>query len=229
MDLQRFYDSITENRIFGIFKSLGYHPNLAVSLAKICTLVPDEYILRSFKLKEKELKDLLIDNQIGILAQGAPSSPKISNLICQSLDRRLLGLAVKHELKYSRYADDLTFSGDYENLIKVKRIISRIVKEEKLFVNHSKTKLIKQGGKFFITGLNVDNDKTTIPRKTKKKIEHHLFHCKKNGVANHLKTCGITNRNFKDWLLGNIAFVFSVEQDLGKKYFDDFNQIQWPI
>lgn len=229
MDLLRFYDSITEKRIYGIFKSLGYHPNLAVSLAKICTFVPDGLILQSFKKKEKALYEALLKNNEGILAQGAPSSPKISNLVCQSLDRRLKGLAHTQSLNYSRYADDLTFSGDYESLKRIKPVVSRIVHEEHLFVNHSKTQFIKKGGKFFVTGINVDNNKSTVPRKFKKKIEHHLYHCNKNGVEAHIIKCKINNRNFKQWLLGNIAFVFSIEEELGQKYFDEFNKILWPI
>ncbi|MFN3785158.1 MAG: hypothetical protein ACK4R6_14675, partial [Spirosomataceae bacterium] len=68
-----------------------------------------------------------------------------------------------------------------------------------------------------------------VPKKKKLEIEHHLYHCIKNGVQNHLTTSNITNRNFKDWLLGNIAFVNSVEKELAEKYFKQFNEIQWPI
>ncbi len=113
--------------------------NLAVSLAKICTIVPHEQFLNSFKKKELELKNLIIKQAEGILPQGAPSSPKLSNLISISIDNRLSKLAQKNELAYSRYADDITFSGNVEVLKKVKSTIYRIIKEENLFVNYSKT------------------------------------------------------------------------------------------
>lgn len=229
IDLLRFYDSINERRVYGVFKHMGYHSNLAVSLSKICTIVPDEQFLNSFKKKELELKNLIIKKAEGILPQGAPSSPKLSNLISISIDNRLSKLAHKYELAYSRYADDITFSGNIVVLKKVKSTIYRIIEDENLFVNYSKTKLLIKGNPFFVTGLSVNNDHVTIPKKRKTDIEHHLFHCIKNGVETHILKCGIKNKNFKDWLLGNIAFVFSVEKELGKKYFEDYNKIQWPI
>jgi RNA-directed DNA polymerase len=229
IDLLRFYDSINERRVYSVFKKIGYHPNLSVSFAKICTIVPNEQFLRSFKKTELELKNIIIKKAEGILPQGAPSSPKLSNLISISIDNRLSKLALKYELAYSRYADDITFSGNIEVLKKVKSTIYRIIKDENLLVNYSKTKLLIKGNPFFVTGLSVNNDHVTIPKKRKIDIEHHLFHCLKNGVETHILKCGIKNKNFKDWLLGNIAFVFSVEKELGEKYFEKYNKIQWPI
>jgi len=229
LDLLRFYDSINEKRIYGIFKSIGYHTNLCVSLAKICTIVPDKLFCNSFQKKELLLKDFILNKNEGILAQGAPTSPKLSNLITRNLDKRLTGLSLKNGINYSRYADDITFSGNLNQLVKIKKIAYRIIREENLFVNYSKTKLIKKGGQFYVTGLNVDNDTVTVSNKKKREIEHHIFHCIKNGVENHLIISKIYNRNFKDWLLGNIAFIYSVEKEIGQKYFDDFNKIQWPI
>lgn len=229
IDLMRFFDTINEKRIYGIFKNIGFQKNLAVSMAKICTIEPDEKFIKSFKKNEIQIKDFIVNNKEGVLPQGAPTSPKLSNLVTLKLDKRLLGLALKNQLNYSRYADDITFSGSVEKLKKIKKIIYKIIQEEKFFVNYSKTKLLIRGNPFFVTGLSVNNDKVTIPRKRKINIEHHLYHCLKNGVENHLKVSGINHRNFKDWLLGNIAFIYSVEKELGQRYFDEFNKIQWPI
>lgn len=229
IDLLRFYDSINERRIYGIFKALGYHPNLAVYLAKICSVEPDNNFLKSFKKQEQTLRNITANRGEGILPQGAPTSPKLSNLIVRRLDMRLSALAKKHNLAYSRYADDITFSGNEEVLVKIKRIVYKVVSKENLFVNHAKTKLLKRGSRFFVTGLSVNKESVTIPRKFKTNIEHHLFHCIKNGVQSHLNKSKVKNRNFKDWLLGNIAYVFSVEKEIGQKYFDEFNKIQWPI
>jgi len=229
IDLLRFYDSINEKRILGIFKSMGYHQNLAVSLAKICTLRPNQTFLNSFKSTEQTLKDRIKKSVEGILPQGAPTSPKLSNLIARRLDIRLAALGNKNNLSYSRYADDITFSGEIESLNNIRKIIYRIIREENFYVNYDKTKLLIRGNPFFVTGLSVNNNIVTVPKKRKKDIEHHLFHCIKNGVEIHLNKCGIKKRNFKDWLLGNIAFVYSVEKPLGEKYFNDFNKIEWPM
>ncbi|MBF2707442.1 reverse transcriptase family protein [Flavobacterium soyangense] len=229
IDLMRFFDTINEKRIYGLFKNFGYHKNLAVSFAKICTIEPNEKFMKSFKKNEIGIKNFIIENEEGILPQGSPTSPKLSNLVAFKLDKRLYGLALKSKLNYSRYADDITFSGNLDTLKKIKSIIYKIINEERFFVNHSKTKLLIRGNPFFVTGLSVNNNYVTIPKKRKIDIEHHLFHCLENGVEEHMKICEIKKRNFKDWLLGNIAFVYSVEKELGQKYFDSFNKIQWPI
>ncbi|WP_346238682.1 reverse transcriptase family protein [Niabella insulamsoli] len=229
IDLQRFYDSINEKRVFGIFKSVGYHSNLAVSLAKICTFLPSFSLLNSFTKTEKELKDKIQQSREGILPQGAPTSPKLANLISRRLDKRIAKLAERRGLSYSRYADDLTLSGNYEELRAVKKGVFRIITGENFYVNNNKTKLLRRGNRFLVTGLSVHNNAVSVPKAKKRVIEHHLFHCNDNGVEQHLKTASIKNRNFKDWLLGNIAFVFSIEKELGEKYFEQFNKINWPI
>ena len=229
IDLLRFYDSINEKRVFGIFRSIGYHPNLAVSMAKICTVEPDLNLIYSFKKNEINLQNFIIDKNEGILAQGSPTSPKLSNLILINLDKRLTGLANKYGLNYSRYADDITFSGNIVQLKRIKKIVYHIINGENLFVNYGKTKIIKRGGQFLITGINVEGKICKVPGKKKREIEHPLFHCINNGVKNHLRAAGIKNRNFKDWLFGNISFVYSIEKETGQKYFEEFNKIRWPI
>ena len=229
IDLLKFYDSINEKRIFGVFKDIGFHPNLSVSLAKICTLVPDEFFLESFTAKEQQLKNIISTHGLGILPQGGPTSPKISNLITRKLDARLSGLALSNGLCYSRYADDMTFSGNKDTLEKIIKVAYRIIKEESFVINYDKTKVLKRGSQFFVTGLSVNNDLVTVPRKRKKEIENHLYFCTKYGVLSHLEKCKIKNHNFKDWLLGNITFVYSIEKEIGDSYFKKFNEIIWPV
>ncbi|WP_430905587.1 retron St85 family RNA-directed DNA polymerase [Maribacter sp. 2-571] len=229
IDLLRFFDSINERRIYGIFKSLGYRENLCVYFAKICTIEQDEAFFKAFKKNEQTLKEYLIEKNEGILPQGAPSSPKLSNLILRRLDYRLSRLCEKRKINYSRYADDLTFSGNEEDLKKIKKIAYKIIQSENLFVNFGKTRFLKRGSPFYVTGLSIHNDKVKVIGRKKKEIEHHLYHCHKNGVVGHLTRAGITNKNFKDWLFGSICFVYSIEPEIGQTFFDKFNKINWPL
>jgi RNA-directed DNA polymerase len=229
IDLLRFFDSINEKRIYGIFKSLGYKENLCVSFAKICTIEHEEKFYDSFEKSEQKLKSYLTNKKEGVLPQGAPSSPKLANLILRRLDHRLSKLCEKRKINYSRYADDLTFSGNSIELQIIKKIVYKIIHSENLFVNFSKTKFLKRGSPFFVTGLSVHNSEVKVIRRKKKEVEHHLFHCLKNGVMGHLTKAKITNRNFKDWLFGNICFIYSVEPIIGQEYFDKFNKVDWPI
>jgi RNA-directed DNA polymerase len=228
-DLLRFYDSITEKQVYRIFKGLGYHGNVAVAMAKICTLVPDKYFLNTFKKSDLGLKSYIQGHMLGVLPQGAPTSPKLSNLLSYTLDHRCTQFAKKNELNYTRYADDLTFSGSFEMVTKAKKILPRIIKDERYFINHAKTKILRRGAPFFITGLSVHDEIVKVPKKRKTDIEHHLYHCQKNGVQKHLATLNINKRNFKDWLFGSIAYVYSIEKELGEKYFTEFHKIQWPL
>lgn len=229
IDLLRFFDSINEKRIYGIFKSFGYQNNLCVSLAKICTIKQNETFYNTFKKNEDNLKQYLLSKDEGILPQGAPTSPKLANLILRNLDERLERLCSKYNVNYSRYADDLTFSGKKENLLYLKKIIYKIIYSENLFANIGKTKFIVRGNPYLVTGLSVHNEEVKVIRRKKKEIEHHLYHCIKNGVIVHLIKSNIGNRNFKDWLFGNICFVYSIEPKVGQNYFNDFNKIEWPL
>lgn len=229
IDLLRFFDSVNERRIYGVFKSLGYRKNLCVSLAKICTIEQDENFYNSFKKNEENLKNYLTTKGEGILPQGAPSSPKLANLILRRLDYRLTELCKKKHLNYSRYADDLTFSGKETDLRNIKKVIYKIIIDENLFVNFGKTKFLTRGNSYFVTGLSVHNDEVKVIKRKKKEVEHHLFHCLKNGVMGHLNKANIKNRNFKDWLFGNICFIYSIEPKVGQDFFDKFNKIDWPL
>jgi RNA-directed DNA polymerase len=98
LDLEDFFPSIKGGRVYNFFKRLGYQPKVAHLLTKLCTLN-------------------------GSLPQGAPTSPALSNIISLRLDKRLSGFALKEKIRYTRYADDITFSGDFDEgqLIKFTR------------------------------------------------------------------------------------------------------------
>jgi len=229
IDLLRFFDSINEERVYGIFSGVGYHKNLAVTLAKLCTILPDNNYFIAFKSYEKKLLDKIQITHSGILPQGSTCSPKLANLIAWRLDNRLFNLAKKNNVQYSRYADDLTFSGNRGTLAKLKKVIYKIIEDENFFVNFGKTKLLVRGNRFFVTGLSIHNDCVRVPQHFKKEIEHHLHHCLKNGVNIHRIKAKIKNRNFRDWLLGKICFIASIEPEVGQKYYALFNKIEWPI
>jgi hypothetical protein len=133
VDLLRFFDTITRARVIGLFKSLGYHPNLSIDLAKLTTAEHR----KSYWIGLSEDEKSLINTNTAILPQGAPTSPAIANIICRKLDLRFAQLGKKIGYKYSRYADDLTFSGKFNNLPSM-NVIKKIIKEEGFFINEKK-------------------------------------------------------------------------------------------
>ena len=105
LDLKDFFPSITFRRVKGLFRKLGYGEHVATLLALLCTEPPRVPV-------ELDGKTYHVALGARVLPQGACTSPAITNALCRRLDRRLDGLARRHGFAYTRYADDLTFSGD---------------------------------------------------------------------------------------------------------------------
>ncbi len=185
LDLKDFFPSIKINRVIYIFKQLGYPNNVAFYLSAICCY--DDY-----------------------LPQGAPTSPILSNIISRKLDNRLIKLAKKFGLKYSRYADDLTFSGD---LIPAKFIeyITSIVNNEGFEINETKTRLYKNKGKRIVTGISVAENEIKVPRNYKRKLKLELNFIKKYGLDSHISKKKIRKHNYLFSIAGKVNFWLSVE------------------
>lgn len=131
MDLKDFFPSITQKEVFNLFYKEGYTKKVSYYLSKMLT------------------KD-------GVLPQGSPASPMISNIVSHHLDKRLNELAKCYNAVYSRYADDITFSGatNIKNMIP---IIKKIVSEENFQVNEKKTRYAYYYQRQEVTGLIVNN------------------------------------------------------------------------
>jgi RNA-directed DNA polymerase len=227
LDLFKFFDCITEHRIYGVYKNLGYHKNLAVDMAKLSTtFLPQEYF-DELSFDEKELlKDI---SKEAVLPQGAPTSPILSNAVAYLLDVRLSQYANKNGFKYSRYADDITISGKTDNLKNLKlSLISKIIKDEGFHINWNKVRFYnKELNKKIVTGLIVDKE-VRICKKYKKEIFRHLFFIKKFGIEAHLNRLHKNKKFFfKDWLYGKISFVNAIEPNIAKKMLIIFNSISW--
>jgi len=227
LDLYKFFESITEKRVYGIFhKVAGYHKNISVDLAKLCTYFPSKYYWEHI-IEEDPPQGFNVYNRT-ILPQGAPTSPALSNLVVYKLDRRLSGLAHSLHLNYSRYADDLTFSGNEESNFPISTI-EKIIREEGFFINSSKTYLRKRGQRQLVNGLTITNG-VHVPKTQKNEIWKHLYFARKYGPINHLEFLGLEDKSsFKEWLLGHISYVYSIEPEVGKKMLDSFNKIIWPL
>lgn len=226
IDIAKFFDCITEKRVFGIFRSLGYAANLAVDLARIVTVpLPEEYL-------EAFGGDLywyhgLVKEGSAVLPQGAPTSPILSNLVLRLLDRRLSGYCEANQLRYSRYADDMTISGAFEKLPKL-AFLEKIIGEEGFRINYAKVSTYKKGVRQMVTGLTVSNG-VHIHRSFKKEVKKHLYCCKKFGVEAHLTALGMKEKHlYKEWLLGKIYYIRSIEKQASEKYLEWFAQIDWP-
>lgn len=231
IDLADFFGSITEKQVYSIFLNLGYAKNLAVDFAKISTsLLEQENLLLEGIINPSSLTSQ--KKTTPSLPQGAPTSPILSNIRAFRLDKRFTGFANKNELVYSRYADDITFSGKMENLPKIS-FLKKVIHEERFKLNESKIRLYtKKSNRRFVTGLLVDKS-IRLPKKYKKEIYRHIYFCKKYGPKEHIDyhndKIGEERKYFYEWLKGKIAFVKMVEPLEAQKMFKLFNSIDWGI
>lgn len=226
LDLLKFFDTITENRVYGVFRSFGYAKNLSIDLAKLITVqLPEEY-LETFTEKELQSYREIVSENSSVLPQGAPTSPTMSNIVLRRLDKRLSKLAEELKVNYSRYADDITFSGEIEKLPKI-RLLRHIIREEGFNINWKKVGIYRKGRKQMVTGLTVSND-VHIPQSFKRDVKKHIYGCVNFGVENHLKFMDIEEKHlYKEWLLGKIYFINSIEPETAKKLMIEFNKIIW--
>lgn len=116
-------------------------------------------------------------------------------------------------IAYTRYCDDMTFSGDFEPQ-EVIKLVKRELKKLDLSLNKKKTIVARKGQKQTVTGIVV-NEKLSIPNLYKKQIRQEMYYCMKFGVESHLEKANIieTPETYIPKLLGRINYVLSIEPD----------------
>jgi hypothetical protein len=220
-DLTQFFPSIGLPRVHGIFRSLGYPWAVARCLAGLCTTVAPASILRD--LPDKAARTL---HSVPHLPQGAPTSPALANLLAFTLDRRLHGLARSAGANYTRYADDLAFSGNTNfanGLGRFRKSVQTILNEEGFLLNPAKTRTMPRHTRQRITGITV-NEHCNVGRAEFDKLKATLYNCTRTGpaVQNHAQ---ITD--FRAHLDGRISWVEQINPPRGVKLREIFEQIDW--
>lgn len=163
IDLKDFFPSIEQARVW---KRLQLEP--------ICLKKPIASIIAG--LCSMKIKD---DGSTAkyVLPQGAPTSPILSNMICDKLDRRLAGLAKRFGLHYSRYADDITFSSMH-NVYQTNGVfrteLTRIIEDQGFTMNNNKTRLQKVGSRQEVTGIIV-SEKINVTQNYVRDIRNILY------------------------------------------------------
>jgi len=233
VDLLKFYDTITERRVYGVFEKMGYAKNLSYSFAKLCTAKHHDKYWQDFSYSDKKSLASIYEERASILPQGAPSSPTLANIIATKMDKRFEALAQKMNFSYSRYADDLTFSIKDEGKLPKLKLIREIISDENFYINENKISYMYRGSKQYVTGLTVTNGVHTS-KKYRKEIERHIHFCRRYGVEEHLsrnikKFPYYNSLKFHDWLYGHICFIHSVDIKASEKLLNDFNKINWIV
>ncbi len=176
LDLKDFFPSIGMPRIKGLFRQLGYSGQVAAVLALLCTESPAEEVV-------VDGERFFVATGARALPQGAPTSPALTNLLCRRLDARLQACAAKLGFTYTRYADDLTFSGDAAAGKLAGKMLWRakqIVMDEGFTPHPDKQHVMRASHRQEVTGIVV-NQKPAIERDTLRRFRATLYQVEKDG------------------------------------------------
>ena len=204
LDLHDFFGSIKSMRVFMLFRDLGYNKPVSMMLTKLCTLKNS-------------------------LPQGAPTSPMLSNLVFYELDKKIFRYCQARNIRYTRYADDMTFSGDSFSVSHLIAYVKMLVETKRFKLNDEKTNVMRKGCCQKVTGVVV-NDKLQVSKSYRDKVRQEVYYCIKFGVANHMRKITLP-----DWittpiiylhhLLGKVNFVLQINPT-DKKFLEYRNSLR---
>ena len=203
-DLKDFFPGITYDRVYNslVIKPFEFPSRIAEVIAGLCCT------------------ETVLDGQSRTtLPQGAPTSPIMANVVCLPLDRKCSGLAKRFGVSYSRYADDITFSGDKNMFFPGSDFMTefqRIITSQHFSINHNKNRVQNHVGRQVVTGLVV-NQKVNVSNQFLRDLENIIFIWERFGreiarmkfFQNHpgLRTRQGNNSSFDSIIKGRLAYL----------------------
>lgn len=187
IDLKDFFPSIGKNMVVKVFQELGYTKDVAFYLASICCYE-------------------------GALPQGAPTSPALCNIVSRSMDNRLYKLARKFDYRYTRYADDIGFSGSHIESVFIS-YVNKIIVDCGFCSNEKKQRLYHSQGNKILTGISLSNGVMKLPRSTRRDWGKEFFYINKYGLESHILKNDIHNIHYLQTLKGRLEFWRMVEPE----------------
>ncbi len=226
LDLRDFFPAVPIRAVHGLFRSLGYPWPVARVLAGLCgTRTPrDVFDALPFGMAaDRDRRDRFGGRH---LPQGAPTSPALANLCAWRLDCRLAGLARRAGAAYTRYADDLTFSGDADFARRsggFVRAVSEICADAGFVVHANKTRVMHRHQCQRVTGIVV-NRHVNLPRADHDRLKAILTNCIRHGPASQNRD---GTPDFRAHLEGRVAWAEHVNRARGEKLRVLFGRIAW--
>lgn len=186
LDIKDFFDNITFNMVYdSCFNETLYPKRMGMLFTNLC----------------------MYNNK---LPQGAPTSGFISNIVLRNFDEKIGSYCEKRKISYTRYSDDLTFSGNF-NVNDLIKYVNKLLYEYNFRLNKKKIKVVRKKTRQRVTGIVV-NEKVNIRRNYKRKIRQEVYYIKKYNLKDHLKN--ITYKSDEETyllnLLGRINFVYNI-------------------
>lgn len=212
LDIEDFFPGISWKRVKGVFRKAGYSEQIATLLALLCTESPREVV-------QHDGQEYFVALADRCLPQGAPTSPALTNALCLRLDRRMAGIAQKYGWRYSRYADDLTFSlpntaKKQPNIKAILGSVQRVMGDEGFKLKREKTRIIRQSQAHQVTGLVVNGK--GIPR-----VDRKLKRQMRAAIHNLQQGKPLPEGESLERLRGYAAYIAMTDRRLGLQMLDD--------
>jgi RNA-directed DNA polymerase len=232
MDLRDFFVSITSAGVFAIYLTAGYPEHVARMLSGLCTNTVPTQVLRQVTRAAADESGSMLPWQdqrpyaCPHLPQGSPTSPALANLVAYRFDARLAGLSAAAGAIYTRYADDLVFSGDDSFARSIHRFstqVAAIAIEEGFALQHRKTRIMRQGVRQCAAGV-VINQKINMARDDYDRLKAILCNCVRHGAAEQNRS---NVADFRAHLAGRVAHAARLNPERGQKLMRLFEQVRW--
>lgn len=243
VDVQRFFESISEIDCYRVFRSLGYQPLVSFELARLCTRIgnvrrPHSAIKwrRKSPISKSKIPKYAL-RAIGHLPQGAATSPMLANLVMREADALMTRLADRLGLTYTRYADDLTFSTsdpkvDRQTARKTINEVYTILRRFGFMPNIAKTTIASPRSRKIVLGLQVDQDKPRLTRAFKMTMRMHMYYLERKDVGPlvHAERRGFSAvAGMRNYLMGLAAYAIQIEPDYGRDLRARLEALEWPV
>lgn len=208
MDIKNFFNSIKKEEIYKL-------------LSRRCTDVDEEYMIDAGFSKRRKILGVMTDclTYKGMLPQGAPTSPALSNIYMLAVDKRLNDVAKRLSATVTRYADDIVFSGKRNtNLPKVIPMTQAILRDVQLYLNYQKIHVMRDHQRMIVNGVVV-NEKTNIPRETWRNFRAKLHNLKTSQEPVSQKTA--------EKMRGQIEWFKSINNTRGEQFLTEFGKLNF--
>lgn len=246
LDITNFFESIDERSVYNVFVQIGYQPLIAFELARVCTRLGGQTPARSGRRWHSHPTRSVIEAYhvhrygggptVGHLPQGAPTSPGLANLTARSLDSALDILSKQYGLRYTRYADDLTFSSRSKmtrsDAGKVIREAYAILRTHGFSPNRTKTKVALPGTRKVVLGLLVDGKEPRLTREFREELRRNLHYLTRQdvGPVKHALARGFASTvGMRNYFLGLIGFAKQIDEQYAARCRAELDRAEWPF
>jgi hypothetical protein len=230
LDLESFFPTVSAGRIRGLLRARGIEDEVAELVTGLCTTAVPVRVW-SAAPRPTDPRAIVAHVRLGELLraphipQGAPTSPALANAVSYGLDRRLAALVARFGGRYTRYVDDLTFTGGPFLLTHRHRFVDAamtVVLDEGFTIAHRKTALQTSAGRLHTLGA-VCNDRPRLARPERDRLRAILHNCVAHGGPSQARG----RPHFRDELLGRIAAATALDPGFGARLRARFDQIDW--